>query len=503
MITLRPRRARKRCTLLSIAVFVAGLLYFLWRRGCCSHSEYADTPYLSLAEEMVRAMELAIDDTVRSTALTEHKLPLTSASGLQDLQRFQAELAAHMHASNNTTDTDVDICPALAGHRLLLVGTEQAYALHSHLLRRREQSEGYIFPCAGKEFCTHHRVCVSHSPQDGERENEKDQEKERYVKSPTPEELERTGEVLVTFVLSSGLAVPLDGGEKSGAQEPVVDPATGVRVREAYPPWTTAVRRVKTGVIVLSRGAVPAPAWSYAGNWTFLDSVPRVGGAPLVPASNGTRGSIAWSPGGSMTQTLRGPATQPAEDVPALRIANAALHATLRTFLPGVLRALGEARQTHRRRVVWAGGWLRARNRVGMRNAEFEREDVLFQLVEAIRVGSDAIKSDSGGIKAGSDAIKADPWTLYHDVQVYLQNRLLRGLLPHFEVVFLPLEGGARVRGRGGADGARKDEGGAEARGGEGVRSREEVRRKEKEEAIGDAFLRGLVMVMRYGTPGL
>ncbi|KAH7907884.1 hypothetical protein BJ138DRAFT_1158963 [Hygrophoropsis aurantiaca] len=289
---------------------------------------------------------------------------------------------------------DTDLCAALAGQHLLLIGSEETYILHDHLLRLREQAEGRGHPCPGTAFCTHHRICGPSGEQVWNSKSTKD----RSVKSPTTEELERTGDALVTFVLSSGLGIYPTG------EAPLVDPATGIRIREAYPPWNVAARRVKSGIIVLSKGINSAPAWSYEGNWTFLDQLPS-----YVLA----RGDRDPNRGGAYAY---GRNSGHSADVVGLQIVNAAVHMTVTRFLPEVVGALEEVTPTRRRKVVWAGNWFRTpvrwkevrfreilakyRSLMDLHIKSGERNDLLAQLVHHMRFESES-----------------DPWGLYHDVQ--------------------------------------------------------------------------------------
>jgi hypothetical protein len=153
-----------------------------------------------------------------------------------------------------------------------------------------------------------------------------------------------------------------------------------VRTKNAY--WLHQAR--KADVVVLNRGPIPAPVETYAGNWSFADH----------------------------GRTLR------------TRLMRAALHATTHRFIPEVLATLHTLQSDpligSRATLVWHASWYAL-----------------------------------GGYEPQGKV--DDPWAFYYNVQgninfqvlaapddaclysVYMQNHLLRALLPHYGVYFLDL----------------------------------------------------------------
>ncbi|KAG6889110.1 hypothetical protein C0995_003679 [Termitomyces sp. Mi166 len=135
----------------------------------------------------------------------------------------------------------------------------------------------------------------------------------------------------------------------------------------------------KADVIVLNHGPLPAPVSTYESeNWVFVDQPVYIDGSPVV---------------------------------------NAAVHATLTRFLPatvGALHVLQGLNSKKRPVVVWHGSWP-------MDAGCGDRKK---------RVMDDWLNSRAVG----------DPWTLYYNAQVYMQNRMMYGLMPYLGGVFYGLE---------------------------------------------------------------
>jgi hypothetical protein len=222
------------------------------------------------------------------------------------------------------------LCALLEGQNALFVGPETTYHLHKHLLH----SISSIFPetlpsCSGPEFCTFHHICHAQEPSYSSLPTE------RFKRAPRPQYLRSTHSAILRYVLSSTLLVAPHAAH-ARYTTPHVDPSTGIRIRDAF--WLSHARRAD--VIVLNRGPVPAPAWTYSsygatrsGNWSFSRALPI-----LLP------GRHVFSD----------------FDAEKFLIVNAAMYATVELFLPSLLHTLqtisGDLHLSSKR-IVWHGSW--------------------------------------------------------------------------------------------------------------------------------------------------
>ncbi|KIJ65853.1 hypothetical protein HYDPIDRAFT_39032 [Hydnomerulius pinastri MD-312] len=329
----------------------------------------------------------------------------------------------------NVTST---LCASLAGKRISMIGGEHVYKLHKYLLQFRERAEGKTFRCSYREFCTHHHICLPPAvatPFGGSQEDIP-----RYVKSPTPHQLVETESALVNYIISDTLFSSRD--ESSWQYTvPFLDHSSGIRLHETY--WLPAAR--KAGIVILGHGPMSAPGETYAGNWSFLDGVQDYINKTMTGSEEQERNNT------SIHRELllnHGP----------LDIVNAAVHFTVSKFLPDVLQVLKstreEVRPGRRKRLIWASSWYHLPGRGSARTALLnphrrsnfmstlwntrsavppERLDVIYQ------VGA-FLDAESMGTSHTED-----PWTLFHNTQVFLQNCVLRELLPRHGITFLPL----------------------------------------------------------------
>ncbi|KAG6857729.1 hypothetical protein H0H87_004145 [Tephrocybe sp. NHM501043] len=130
-------------------------------------------------------------------------------------------------------------------------------------------------------------------------------------------------------------------------------------------------------IMVLNHGPLPAPVSTYDdGIWSFAGHQVHVKHTPVV---------------------------------------NAALEATVSVFLPAVVRALDVLRSLKKRPVVvWHGSWL-------MDTGCSDRKE---------RVMEDPLNA----------LLVSDPWTLYYNAQVYMQNRVMKEVMPGLGGVFYALK---------------------------------------------------------------
>ncbi|KAJ7039133.1 hypothetical protein C8F04DRAFT_997212, partial [Mycena alexandri] len=339
---------RKRRVLRLVLVPILGSLFFF----------FPFTPKLSLH------IDTALDD-VLSMYLKD--LP-TSASGrkvcdsLADSKVSKSARDFRVSGSEKYTSHVAEACASLRTKKILLVGPETTYYLHSLWLNALETHEHRIHECPGPEFCNFHHICLPANyttPQD------------RYKFAPKDAEL--VNSALLRYVLSTSLYASKDKNDVRYT-ELVVDPLTGIRLKNAF--WLLHAR--KADVILLNRGPIPAPAWTFAGhitrgNWTFARELPRHLGE-----------------GDSL----------------GTEIINAAFHATVTRFIPEVLESV---------RAIHKDSWIRHKTLAWHPSWFFEADFQNFLSTRKV----------------------VDPWALYYSAQVHMQNYLLRALLPHHGVHFL------------------------------------------------------------------
>ncbi|KAF8070419.1 hypothetical protein FPV67DRAFT_1019092 [Lyophyllum atratum] len=278
-----------------------------------------------------------------------------------------------------------DLCSSLVAKQVLFVGPETTYYLHSLWLNALEAFENRSMSCHGPEFCTFHHICRSPSVSTSSPNNH-----DRFKKFPRPEELLATNSSILRYVLSTTLHTA-PNPKDDAYTVPIVDPETGVRVKNAY--WLAHAKRAH--VVVMNRGPIPAPAWTYensglGGNWSFADRL-------YLNRSTAYVDDAAHSLG--------------------VRVVNAALHTTLTAFLPTTLPSL-RAIESHpvirEKLLVWHGSWY-MQPRCSVRN----RPRGAFVIKDPL-----------------NPMFSVDPWTLYYNAQVYMQNRLMEKLLPQYGIVF-------------------------------------------------------------------
>lgn len=304
------------------------------------------------------------------------------------------------------------LCPLLPSKKILFVGPETTFHLHSNLLQALELHENRSHSCLGSEFCTFHQICrVPRLPDSSEPFFPPGGSK----KYPSNRELIASHSGILRYILSNSLYT---GSNKQDARytDPVaqVDPDSGVRQKERY--WIGQAR--KADLLVLNRGPLPAPAWTYDGtqwgNWSavFLKDKPF----------EGTRiKRIKRDDGGSKSF--------------GESILDVALRVTVDRFLPETAETLKIlSRGTKTQHLLWHGSWY----------------------MEP--------KCTEGGDRKGVLDSDLDPWTLFYNAQgakispklfqpnltsctVHMQNYVLGALLPHYRVLFIPIFAPRAVRG--------------------------------------------------------
>ena len=391
-------------------LLTAGIfLIFRWMKGSEASNTAARTGFLQAVNATLDgAINYALQETL------ENHLVKPAGPRHRSVDRcriFQAELACLLEAGHSVqglhspnscspitnhrslTNYASLICNSLDSKRLLLLGPSLTFGLHNHLLSHISlmSPKSPSHTCLGSDFCTFHHICLSSSMPSSQGDAFIISKKfDRHLKPPSPRDLFLTHSSLMSYIKSSSL-YPGPNKEYSAYTAPMVDLENGVRVKEVY--WLGPARRAD--IIVLNRGPIPAPAWTYdgsmAGNWTFIHSLPYV--APLA--------------------TL-GLNRQPRKDLRALSIMNAAMAISLTKFVPEVLKTLHVLRSDtgiKLKPIIWHGSSYRFRrsqceNSTGDTEMGIRAEEYLAAILER------------GNQKnAAGDRRVEDPWGLYHDTQ--------------------------------------------------------------------------------------
>jgi hypothetical protein len=367
---------------------------------------------------------LAIQDSVKCFTEGTWSLELDQESSRSDglnhsvMPKYLPNPSCYSRRIDNPA---AELCTLLAAKNILLAGPETTFYLHSLWLHSLEEYESRLFHCSGLELCTFHHIC------EGQLDKNStfmfDNGHGRLQRPPSYQDLISSNSSLLRYVLSTSLHIS-DNPKDAAYIQPVVDQATGIRVRNNY--WEGHAK--KADVIILNRGPLPAPTWTYndldsGGNWSFAGDLYLDKSTIYLNESN----------------TF------------ATRVINAALHSTLVSFFPSTIRSLSilRANPTLRHKIlVWHGSWY---------------------LQPLCPVDYKLSKHNSLLMGEFSypflpHASVIDPWSLYYNAQgrtysslawiytliplmaVYMQNRLMRDILPHFGIVFLPLSHPAKPR---------------------------------------------------------
>ncbi|KAG2015802.1 hypothetical protein CC2G_009037 [Coprinopsis cinerea AmutBmut pab1-1] len=273
------------------------------------------------------------------------------------------------------------LCIYLAGKRILLVGPETTYHLHDLWLRSMEQYQDHALYCPGAQYCAFHHICnfKANASAAGSYDG-------RKLKLPSNKELRETNSALVQYSLSSALSAVNDKHDPVYIR-PNVDPATGVRVHSYY--WLRRAR--KAHIVILNRGPIPSPARSYS---DLLS--PRAMASFIIP-SLGPH-SLEYS-------TFQ-----------------VALETTLSKFLPSLLdtlEAIGQDAEIRTKMIIWQGHWSL--------NTQCTNRDLPIHIPRVREFWSPRL-------------INVDPWTFFHNAQVYIHNRILPPILEQYNISFLPLD---------------------------------------------------------------
>jgi hypothetical protein len=162
----------------------------------------------------------------------------------------------------------------------------------------------------------------------------------------------------------SGNLNPSTTQEDARPSVPSVDPRTGVRVVDSR--WVRYAASSKASILVLNRGPLPAPGWSYnnnpssARNLTWLTTLRALEQEHAEPLSDLFADVLSRLDDHDHDHHL------PSESDTKKLAISAALHSTISTFLPSLLSTLSKLREHagHRailggkKPVLWYGSWF-------------------------------------------------------------------------------------------------------------------------------------------------
>ena len=283
-------------------------------------------------------------------------------------------------------------CHILHGKSILLVGPhETLYQLHSYLLTvlHPDRMPGSSIAltmrpsCPGgastlSYSCPSHSLChitksptqsSSHSGSSSGSDNNLDLESPTTLADIQSTNSSNNSSSLLRF-LNSGNLNPSQTQEDVGPLSvPSIDPRTSVRVINSR--WVRYAASSKADILILNRGPLPAPAWSYDKNahnltWlTTLRALEREHAEPLSDLFADVLSRLDHHHDHDHLMSIIPSAAQPA-DMTKLVI-DAALHSTISTFLPSLLSTLIRLREhaghrpilgTKKKIVLWYGSWF-------------------------------------------------------------------------------------------------------------------------------------------------
>ena len=283
------------------------------------------------------------------------------------------------------------VCRILQGRTIFLVGPHDTlYQLHSFLLRTLHALEPpgattARASCPGPSSCPFHPLCLHHHPIDSLSQSPPSPSPpppprpEPFTPAEITTSTNRSSSSSFLRFLHSGNLNPSPTQEdidpQLGISVQLVDPRTGVRVIDSR--WVRQVAS-KASILVLNRGPLPAPAWSYgdkekdkgenvsaaARNLTWLSMLRALEKQHAEPPLSSSPFADVLS---RLDHLLLPPSASHDDDDDYFekKLLSAALHSTISTFLPSLLSTLTKLRAHagHRailgkKPVLWYGSWF-------------------------------------------------------------------------------------------------------------------------------------------------
>lgn len=245
-------------------------------------------------------------------------------------------------------------CNRLAGKRILIAGPLPFYHAQTLLLEALAKHDGTSYPRRNPESSSHYFVCGG----------------SQYEEQPLPNSTYNPRNALkwkssshnmtrISFSLSDSL-LPFYDAKDGEITEPIVDSRTQVRVQVSN--WLNESEKAQ--ILILNKGPIPAPAWTFdgggTGNWSFVQKE-----------------------NGSQEETL------------TAKVVNAAFDVVSEVYLPELLRTLDAVEEGIKQYTIFIGSWYQQPTctNFGL-NASFRTTRLFWEPYHRI-----------------------DPWSLYYNTQ--------------------------------------------------------------------------------------
>lgn len=352
-------------------------------------------------------------------------------------------------SETDSIKTISQICDHLQGKRLFLVGDRVQYSLHNLILHRFGADQGNALRlCAGAGFCNWHQICpqVTH-PITSSEVNSSTPPYDKLMQYPLSSSDKHTipanwSHVGITRYAQSTTLLLTNKRSDRRLNDYHIPSSTDVRENESF--WRFWL--LSSDITVLSKGPVPAPAWSWKrARDPSLGASDRSGFAlrPVRDAGFSKAFQNFTMPSGRMLAASTLPSN--VHMYTATDIIEAATRATVEIWLPAAMRTLSTLRDdpdgTLRNKViVWRGEWF-AQGRCNQVDTLMRKR---------------ALENVLGLEKRVKRQYVLDPWLSFHNVQgmrlpsvtlfvlifrivtVLLQSLCLQQLLPYFDITYLP-----------------------------------------------------------------
>ncbi|KAF9475020.1 hypothetical protein BDN70DRAFT_924270 [Pholiota conissans] len=239
---------------------------------------------------------------------------------------------AYSNSTSTSETASIDVCEHLPGKRVLFVGPDATYYLHSLWLASLEKHEHRSHTCLGPAFCTFHNICRQPIF-----EGDASVLYEGLVeKAPSKNVLMATNSSLLQYALSSTLHPSKI--EKDDVPAEII---TDQNVDMVFDNLSWLRRARSADILVINRGPLPAPSEPTApfndtdsDEWRFAEK--------LCTQRN-------YFNAGRCNESL------------SSRLFNAALHATINRFLPAILQSLQAITNDpdiSKASLIWHSSWF-------------------------------------------------------------------------------------------------------------------------------------------------
>ncbi|KAI0262577.1 hypothetical protein BC834DRAFT_971943 [Gloeopeniophorella convolvens] len=393
------RRSRRICVFLLLSALAYFLVLVLNHTGLPTSNSLTGGPPNALAIGALDYVNSLLDDALQVAFLYEKD----SRAHSDVFPEFVSPITGDVPAASLDV-ARAQLCQTLRGRTVYLVGSQEPlYQVHTHLLGALQPSGSKQLSCPVPSLCPFNFLCEALPHPSGS--------------APlAPADVAFTNASLMRFVHSITL-YPSPDPEDPRYNLPHVDPRTGVRVIESR--WSRQAS--KASVVILNRGPLPAPAYSY----------------------NASEGDLTWlvtlrarerehsEPLSSLFASLLSRIDALPVDSDAQRLANSALHSTISIFLPSLILTLDTLRRhagyrsiLGRKPVLWYGTW-------------FVPPSCAPDVLSVFAFEYDNPLEPLAALLTHAERMR-NPWNAYYNAQVYMHDRLLARLLPLYGVFYLP-----------------------------------------------------------------